>query len=411
MFVILSLSYMVVFLQGVGMTVFAKDLMRDMNLSPVGMGMLGSAYLYAYAPVMLFSGMIAAWLGPRKTLFSLYALSGVGGLVFAYSDSLYTAMLGRALCGVGLSATMTSAFTLFGRWYSSKKLSRITASFFAVGGFGSLLGISIMPLLNAWVGWRGSFFGVAVMTLFYSACLWLFVRDWPPEEQESKTDSVRVTKSDGGARELFRDLRLVAKTGDFWRLVMFFIALPGGYFAFNGLWATPYLKDVYAFSDAETGVMVAMGSWGFILGIPFCTWLAEKVLYSNRLVMAGSGVLALLCMGALIWRIDSLGRGGVYAIMILLGMAFNAPNANAYAAMRRLYGPRMAGVTGGALGCTGFIGGAATQIVCGRLLLYAQDNGWEIGPSYALAFSVFLVSCALATIASMALSRRADPPR
>lgn len=408
MFVILALGYMLVFLHGVIMTVFAKELMRDIGLTPAGMGMLGSSYLYAYAGMMLISGLVAAWAGPRRTLSVLFATSGAGGLIFACSHSLPAAMLGRALCGLGLSVTMTSSFTLFARWYSPKDYSRICSYFFALGGIGTFAGISLMPPLNAAVGWRMVFGGVAVLTLVYAALMHILVRDWPPPEAQITSASTRITRDDMTFARLWINIKEVAKKGDFWRIALWFGSLPGIYFAFSGLWAIPYLKDVYGISDNEAGFMVSLGGLGFIIGSPVASWLNDRAWRSYRVSMAGSAVFSTLIMIWLLLRIDGMSKFSLYALMIGLGMFLNSTNACAHASSRGLFGTRMAGVTGGAYGCCAFLGGALMQIVCGELLHYAQAKQWAAGDAYLLVFAPLVLCGVVGIWSSCTLSPAAD---
>ncbi len=404
MFTVLSLVYMMVFLHGVAMTVFAKDLMRDMDLNQERMGMLGSAYLYAYAVVMLVSGMIAAWAGPRRTLAVLFLVSGTGGIVFAMSDSLSVAMLGRAMSGVGLAGTMTSSFTLFGRWYPPSDYSRVCGYFFAIGGMGAMAGIGLLAPLNQAVGWRAVFAGIGVLTLFYAFLLFLAIRDWPPGDALIDPGQSGMKQEDYGMAVLWRSVKRVARSWDFWRLAGWFLALPGIYFAFNGLWAVPYLKDVYGMSDTEAGMIVSLAALGFIVGSPVIAWLSDRVIRSYRLPLGLSGVLTVAGFAVLVWRIDMLGTASLVALVLAFGIAMNSPNVCAYASARNLFGTRMAGITGGVFGCSAFIGGALMQIVSGALLDYAKKHAWAPASGYALAFSPFLLLGAVAAVVGFTLS-------
>ncbi len=406
MFLVLSLVYMMVFLHGVAMTVFAKDLMREMDLSQERMGMLGSAYLYAYAGLMLFSGMIAAWVGPRRTLTVLFFVSGMGGIVFSMSASLSVAMLGRALSGLGLAATMTSSFTLFGRWYPPSAYSRVCAYFFAIGGMGALAGIGLLAPLNHLLGWRAVFGGLGVLTVLYAFLLLATVRDWPPGDALIDTGQERVTREDYGPAVLWQSVKQVARSWDFWRLVVWFVSLPGIYFAFNGLWAVPYLKDVYGMADAEAGLIVSLAALGFIFGSPLVAWLSNNVLHSYRLPVGFSGALTVAGTAVLLLFIDSLGVAALVVLVLAFGMAMNSPNVCAYSAARNLFGTRMAGITGGVFGCSAFIGGALMQILSGSLLDYAKKHQWPVGSGYALAFAPFLLLGLVAALVGFTLSAK-----
>lgn len=409
MFAVLSLVYMPVFLHAVVMTVVAKDLMREMNLTPEGMGLLGSAYLYAYAPAVLLSGIVAAWAGPRLTLSVLFLVSGIGGLVFAASESLPLAMVGRALCALGLSATMTSSFTLFGRWYSASSYSRVCSYFFAIGGLGALLGISLLSFLNTALGWRTVFLVVGLLTIFYGLLTFLAVRDWPPPGADiTPGKSGRMRREDTTVVAMWGGIRQVVKRKDFWKLIGWFSTMPAIYFTFIGLWAIPYLRDVYAMSENEAGVLVSLVAFGFIVGSPLVSWLGDNVVKSYRLIIGASGVLIVVMVAYMLLFIDSMGRASIVALILGCGLSLNAPNACTYAAARCLFGTRMAGMTGGVFACSGFVGGAILQVVSGAILTYAQSRQWEPAAGYALAFAPFLLLGAVAAVTGFTLSPETD---
>ena len=408
MYIVLALAYQMVFLQGMVMTIVAKDLMRELDLTPDRMGMLGSTYLYAYAAVMLCSGMLAAWVGPHRLLSGLFLISGAGGLLFANSHSLGLAMLGRALSGVGLAATMTSSFTLFGRWYPPSAYPRVCSYFFACGGFGALAGIGLLAPLNAAWGWRAVFTLIACLTLAYSLLLAATVRDWPPGDAEISPGQPGQKRNDVTPAILWQSVKQVVRNADFWRLVVWFASLPGIYFGFIGLWAIPYFKDVYNMSDAQAGGLACLAGLGFIVGSPLVAWLSENVWHSQRLTVGASGVAAMAMVLPLIFLTGDMNGTGLVLLILCLGMTLNAPNVCAYAAARNLFGTRMAGITGGVFGCVTFIAGSAMQILCGVLLGYAQNRNWSQAESYGLAFTPFLLCGLVAAVAGFTLSPKSD---
>ncbi len=405
MFIVLAFAFQFVFLQGVVMTVVANDIMREMNLSPVAMGWLGSAYLYAYAGVMLVSGIVAAWLGPRATLTTLFALSGTGGLIFALSTSLPFSVIGRAASGMGLAATLTSSFTLFARWFPSASFSRISSWFIAIGGIGALLGIGPMAYLNEAMGWRFVFLTCAVLTLMYSLLAFILVRDWPPENAPGLAGIDAANRGETGLLLLWRSLVQVGKRLDFWRIIVWFCNVPGMHFAFCGLWAVPYFKQVYGFSHAEAGNLMSLVSFGFIIGTPLAALFSDRVVHSYRFTVGMSGVLSSLCMAIIIWRIDSLGVVSLSILIFAFGMALNATTGTMYGAARNLFGNRMTGITSGVFGCASFIGGALLQVVCGWILNFGESRQWDAATSYAAAFSPLIICGIIAAVAGFTLSK------
>lgn len=408
LFVLVSTVYMMVFVQGIVMTVPANDIMRDMSLTAGHMGLLGSSYLYAYAAVMLFSGLIAASLGPRKTLGFAFLLSSAGGVVFAHSHSFIPALIGRAFTGMGLATTMTSAFTIFARWYAPRSFPRLSAFFFTIGGLGAFLATAVLPLMDDAWGWRNMFLFLAGVSFASSVLCFLIIRDWPPSSRMAalRKDS---GNADLSVRSLCLNFRQVALSFDFWRLVVWFAATVGGYYAFTGLWVMPYLKDVYGFSHAQAGAMTSMIALGFIAFTPLIVWLCDHVAKSYRFGLGAAGVLTAAVFAVLIRRIDSLPVPALYAMMFVIGVVLNGPGALGYAAGRNLFGPRMAGVTSGVFGCSVFLGGAILQVICGYLLDYAENKGWSTPDAYALAFGIFLLCGIASAVAGFTVSPKSYP--
>lgn len=405
MFTVLALVYMVSYVQAILMTVVTNDIMLDMNLTPAGMGRLGSFYLYGYAGVMLFSGAITAWLGPRKTLSTLCCVSALGGLLFANADSFAVAAVGRLLCGVGLSSNMTSAFTIFTRWYPANRYARLCALFVALGGIGTFLGSALLPAANAAWGWRAMFQGIALLTLAYGLLVFAFVRDWPSDADAPENAGAAAQKAAATPAAIGRGFLRVARSLDFWRIFLWFFTLAGVFFSFSGLWAMPYLKEVYGMTHGEAGLIASMVSLGYIIGAPAISWFADRVLRSYRVAIGLGGVLTVLASGFLVLRIDAMSVPTIFLLVTAIGMAVNGPTVVAHAAGRNLFGAGMAGIVSGIFGCAAFLGSAFLQIVSGELLYLGQGRGWQPAAAYALAFSPYCLCGLLAAWAGFTLSR------
>ena len=434
----LALVYMLPYIQSVGLGVISNDLMQALSLTPQQMGVLGSAYLYAYAAVQLFSGMIAVRFGPRLTLSLMFIVTAVGCALFALSGSSYSlAITGRALCGAGMAVVLTSALTVFGRWFPPTVYARICAWFFSIGGLGSFIATAPLSFLNDSFGWRNTYLGLGLITALGSLLIFLMVRDWPPAQAvpgniapdglapdktltgEASGNERKVSKSEREAPEdgeekpqslqpltpanspnttqgvtlalLWQSLKKVARLPDFWKLCSWYAFMSGTFYAFGGLWAGPYLADVYALSKTQIGGILSMGAVGFVVGNPVVTWLCEYKLHSYRLGLGWACVVGFVGVCMLVFLNGSLSLSLLYLMALLLGMAANAPNAVGYAAARTLFGARLVGTIGGILGFSSFIGGACLQVLCGWLLNLAQNNGVETSPAYAIAFAPFLL--------------------
>lgn len=411
LFLLLSLVYILPFIQGVIMSVVAKDVMRDLQLTPDRMGVLGSAYMWVYAVSMLFSGMAAAYFGPRRYVTWFYLMAGLGMLIFGWADSLALACLGRMLTGVGTACILSSCLTLFGRWYRGESYASATAVFFSIGGTGSFLGAAPLALANVAWGWRASMQIVGWMTIAFAALVMLFVRDWPPAGCEKALGLSQAPRQPATLSGMWDSLKILSRSGDFWKLVLWFFSMSGAYLSFAGLWGIPYFKDVHRLTDSRAGLAVSLFAIGFIVGSPLLSWLSEKKLRSNRIGIAGGSILGAAAYAVMIAAGDRLGYGGLIVICLVLGVAHNAPNALVYSSARNLFGSRLSGMATGVMAGMCFVSGGILQIVGGGVLTLAQNHGLADDVAYHLAFIPNILLCLVAAYCGATLSKGSDPGR
>ena len=392
LFATLCTAYMLVFIQNAAITVLAPDVMEELALSPEAMGRLSSVYLCAYALMQFFSGLISSRLGPRLLMGLQFALAAAGGLLFATSTGLLSALPGRALNGVGMAGVMVSSFVLFGRWFAPSMFSRLCTAFFVAGGLGGFLATTPLALLTQACGWRFACAALACAAAVLSAAIFLVVRNFPPEAEGQKN------AAPGHLRE---DLRALAANRTLWRLVLLFLALASAYFVFHGLWGGVYLQKAHGLSPAQAGNILAMGAVGHIAGAPFVTWLSEGVLHSHRRTLFLAGMLGACSFGALILFGASMPLWGLYAVSLGIGVAANGPNPIAYATARALVGTEGMGATSGIMASGLFMTGALLQNLSGFILEHMQHVSAH--EAFAAAFLPMAVLGLAAALLSLGL--------
>src|SRR5210317_2305289 len=87
------------FVQRVSPSVMTAELMRDFAVGGAALGSLSAFYFYAYASIQLPVGMLTDHFGPRKLMSFAAALCALASVGFAFSDSVFTASIGRAFIG------------------------------------------------------------------------------------------------------------------------------------------------------------------------------------------------------------------------------------------------------------------------------------------------------------------------
>ena len=100
---LIFLCYVLVFFHRLCPAVIALDIQSSFGISGTLLGVLGSAYFYAYAIMQLPTGLMADSWGPRKTVAVFLILAAVGSVVMGLAPNLAVAILGRILVGIGVS--------------------------------------------------------------------------------------------------------------------------------------------------------------------------------------------------------------------------------------------------------------------------------------------------------------------
>ncbi|MBL8057076.1 MAG: MFS transporter, partial [Anaerolineales bacterium] len=155
------------------------------------------------------------------------------------------------------------------------------------------------------VGWRGVFVSGALLTVVVAAAIVVFTRSTPPGAAPAAPSGPPFA----GYRAVFQDAR-------FWRIAPLTFFSNGTLLAVQGLWAGPYLYDLYGVDQAAAGRLLLLLSLGVTFGFGASGWLAAR-LGLARVVAAGVAAFS-LCQGVL-----ALGPGlsAVAVTVFLFGLS------------------------------------------------------------------------------------------
>jgi predicted MFS family arabinose efflux permease len=95
--------------------------------------------------------------------------------LFATSDNLLMLLLGRALLGLGVAASLTAGLKALVLWFPKDRLPFLNGLMVMLGALGAVTATSPAQWLLAWVGWRTLFALLAVVTAGCSAMVYLLV--------------------------------------------------------------------------------------------------------------------------------------------------------------------------------------------------------------------------------------------
>jgi MFS family permease len=349
--------------------VIAPELSRDLAISATDLGLLTSAYLLAFGAVQLPLGLLLDRYGPRRVEASLLLLAATGAAAFAIAGSLPGLAGARALIGLGVSACLMASFKAFSLWFPLERQASLNAAVMAAGGLGALTATTPLGWALPLVGWRGIFFGLAVLAVIAAIGIWS-----TPEKQANHRQEA--------LGEQLVALVGILKSPIFWRFAPQTTAFTGGFMALQGLWAVPWLMGFNGQTREEAAFHLFLTSVAMLLGFLalalLVTPLQRRGLHPRTLLMTGLG------LGALAMIAIVSGVGSTRVLWFAMGLVFSVSNL-AYALLCAHFPAALSGRVNTALNLAAFIGAFGLQWGFGALLDLLRAEG--LTPREALQWS------------------------
>jgi sugar phosphate permease len=352
--------------------------------------------------MQLPAGLLSDSWGPRRSITLFFGIAFVGSLLLGLAPSLFWAILGRTLVGLGVSMLFVPTMKILAEWFRVREFATMTAILMAMGGLGSLTAAKPLALLSDWMGWRLSFVVVGIFTLLLGILVWLFVRDRPadlgwPSPSESSGPAPPSTG-------LLLGIRKVVTYPRFWPVAIWFFFDCAVFFSFGGLWGGPYLMQVYGLSKAKAGEILSMIAVGMIVGSPLLSFVSDRILRGRKPVLVLSSFLVLCLTALLAFRTDGLSLPILYLLTLGLGIFSSAIVVIGFTTTKELFPIQMAGTSTGLVNLFPFAGGAVFQPVFGYLLeRQGRVEGAFTLAGYQEAFFALFVCALIAFLATLFL--------
>lgn len=361
-FFVLALIYILVYFYRVSLAVVARDVSRDLNLTPAQLGSLSSILFYVYAAAQIPLGPMIDRLGSRMVISGLGVLTAIGGVLFSQAGSMGEAMAARVLIGVGTSAVLMATFTIFSHWFSKQEFGRVSGFMVAVGNLGNLAGTAPLALAVSLIGWRSSFLAIGVLQALVTVLVFCIVRDRPPHSSAGAGEvaaHVPVPMMDAWKQ--------ILSNGDFWLLGALAFAWYGNYLAVQGLWGGPYLMEVLKLTRAETGRMLMFSSIGTVVGSVVIDSIARKVMHSYKNTLLAGQVLLLLLMASFLGPAELMSQTALAILFFALGLAVST-GVMIYPIVRSMFPVTIVGTSLTTLNFFVLMGAASMQQIMGVIL-------------------------------------------
>lgn len=343
-------------------------------------GLIFSAYQLCYLLAVLVLASLTDRMDTRAIYLASAAWAGLAGLAFPFfAHGFASAMLLRALAGIGLAGTYVPGMRLVAERFAARHRGLAIAVYASAFGLGSAASLALTGSLTRAGGWRLAMGITAVGPLVAAGIAALFLSAASPLPSR-------------GARLL--DVRVLRNRPALWMIA--------GYCAHNwelfGMraWLPPFLAAalvgrgesvVQASSLAATltsGILLLGAASNIVGGWISDRWGRLRVILTSQAVSAACSLAIGWLFAAPLWM--------VLAVAAVYGIFVTSESGTLSTGVTELADPLALGATLAVQSCLGFLAAAVAPSTVGFLLDYLKPLGdgstaatpWQWGPAFGI---------------------------
>ncbi len=352
----------------------ANPLIRqELGFSIADMGLLLSAFLWAYAFAQLPAGALADRLGPRLTLTLGLSVWSLGQMLGGAVNNFWQFTGARVVLGAGEAPHFPTCARVSRDWFNIRQRGTSTGIWNCASSLGTFLSLPLLTFLMQSYGWRAMFVGMGAAGLLLAVTVFAIFRN-PDEVDLTAEERAFLREGDvegTRTRVTWNDWRRLFAFRTTWGMIV-------GYFGciyvtwLYTAWLPGYLEIERHFTIGKTGwvgaIPFAFGVVGGIMGGRVVDVLARRgvdPIRSRKIPMAVALVLtAVFTIVAAETSSDTLAIGCISLSLFLVYLC----SSSAWA-MASVAAPANCTASLGAMqNFGGYIGGALAPTVTGIIV-------------------------------------------
>lgn len=248
--------------------------------------MLASVYFLVFAGAQVPIGMLLDRCGPRRVQSVLLVIAVGGATLFGNADSLAELLVGRAMIGLGVAASLMAGLKAIVTWFPKERIAFVNGGMIMLGSLGAVTATTPTDWLLNWIGWRSLFEVLTIATLVTAGLIYFAV----PESDRSSKRTVHSGKP--------LTLRSIFSNPRFLRIAPLSATCIGSSWAMHSLWAASWLADVEGFDRQGIINQLFTMAIGISLGALLLGTLADRLRKRGIATEALLAVLGALFMFA-----------------------------------------------------------------------------------------------------------------
>lgn len=285
-----AIFYCYEYLLRVSPSVMLPELMRTFGVSAASLGLLTSAYYYAYTPLQLPVGLMMDRFGPRRILTVAVFCCALGSAMFGFTNQFWVAVTARFLMGFGSAFAFVGVLKLATIWLPPNRFAMISGLTTALGMLGAISGELILSKMVKNIGWEQTMIYSGAIGIVLMPFIWTMIRDARDTKGAYKPPTV-------GYRDFIQDTCRVFLNRQIWLngIIGGLLFLPLS--VFSELWGIEYLRAVHHLSIDDAAMATSMIFLGWAVGGPILGLWSDRIQRRKMPILLGTFIaIVLLCL-------------------------------------------------------------------------------------------------------------------
>jgi sugar phosphate permease len=405
---LISVMYLITYLDRVNISTAAPVISKEFGFDKVTMGVIFSAFVWAYALFQVPGGWLSDRFGPRGVLTGVVTYWSVMTAATAAAFSGASFIIVRFLFGVGEAGAFPGATRAMQLWYPRRERGLVQGVTHSASRLGAAIAPGIVVLIMSNFGWRPVFYVCGAVGLIWSLWWFLTYRNLPEEHSLVNKAELEIIRGRGPSGEINPPpiekqtnvpWSTLVSSGNMWAIMIAYFTYVYCLWIFLS-WLPSYLIEFRHFTLIKVGLFASLpllaGVVGDTVGGVATDWLL-KVSGSAKI---GRRVVAIVgLLGCAVCIVPAALTDNAYAAVYLLtaSLFFLEFTIGPSWAVPMDTGGKYSGTVSGMMNMAGNFGGAISPIVFGALV---QVGSWQ---------APFIVAAALLVVGSAVWAFWLDP--
>jgi sugar phosphate permease len=380
----LCLMYLTTYMDRVNISAAAPLISREFGFSKITMGLIFSAFSWAYALCQVPGGWMGDRFGPRRILSSIVAYWSLMTFITARGVGLASFAVIRFLFGMGESGAFPTATRGMQMWFTREERGICQGITHSASRFGAAIVPPLVVGIMLRYGWRMVFYSFGAGGLLFSLIWFFMYRDLPEDHWLVNRDElahIRGVDAAGNINPAQASKRpkvpwgILLKHPNMWAVMCCYFAYSYCLWIFL-TWLPAYLVEYRHFTLLKMGYFASLPLFAGVIGDSVGGWLTDHLLVktgNTRFARRAVAVTGMLGTAACIVP-AAMTRNPYTAVYCLAAsMFFLECIIGPSWAVPMDVGGEYSGTVSGMMNMAGNIGGAVSPTVFGILV---QLGSW-----------------------------------